>query len=84
MTPEGRRTTQLDTILLNGNNIAIVRARAFACARCAPQTLTHFSHIFCCARATARAWRLARRPMTPARGAHTARRRRNNEPLTKK
>jgi hypothetical protein len=34
MTPEGRRTTQLDTILLNGNNIAIVRAHTMglACA----------------------------------------------------
>jgi hypothetical protein len=34
MTPEGRRTTQLDTILLNGNNIAIVRAHTtgLACA----------------------------------------------------
>ena len=28
MTPEGRRETRLDTILLNGNNVAIVRRPA--------------------------------------------------------
>lgn len=29
-TPEGRRETHLDTILLNGNNVAIVRRALFA------------------------------------------------------
>ena len=35
-TPEGRRVTKLDTILLNGNNIAVVRA----CARPARARIT--------------------------------------------
>lgn len=30
-TPEGRRTNKLEQILLNGNNVCLVRARAAAC-----------------------------------------------------